>query len=66
MLLEVGELAEGLGALLALVWLLPAVDPLVYLQISSSNGGEAALVTPVESLTSVFRHVDIQCTGIST
>ena len=42
------------------------MDPLVYLQIFSCNGGEAALATPVESLASVFRHVDIQCTGIST
>ena len=42
------------------------MDPLVNLQISSCNGGEGALVTPVESLASVFRHVDIQCTGVIT
>ena len=43
------------------------MDPLVYLQRSSCNGGEAALVTPVESLASVLsRHVDIQGAGIST
>ena len=38
----------------------------MYLQSSSCNGGEGALVTPVESLASVFRHVDIQVAGIST
>mgnify|MGYP007045323415 CR=1 FL=1 len=42
------------------------MDPLVYLQSSSCNGGVAALATPVESLASVFRHVDIQVTGINT
>ena len=43
------------------------MDPLVSLQISSCNGGEAALVTPVESLASVLsRHVDIQVTGMDT
>ena len=42
------------------------MDPLVYLQSSSCNGGEAALATHVESLASVFRHVDIQCTGVIT
>ena len=51
---------------LTLVWLLSTVDPLVYLQSSSCNGGEAALITPVESLASVFRHVDIQCTRVNT
>ena len=33
---------------------------------SSCKRGEAALATPVESLTSVFRHVDIQVTGLNT
>ena len=42
------------------------MDPLVNLQSSSCNGGEAALVTPVESLASVCCHVDIQVTGLIT
>ena len=36
----------------------------MYLQSTGCNGGEAALATPVESLAGVFRHVDIQCTGV--
>ena len=48
------------------VWFLSAVDPVVYLQIFSCNGGEAALATHMESLARLFRLVDIQVAGIST
>ena len=45
MLLEVSELAEGLGALLALVWLHPAVDPHVHLEVGHLLEGLVALQT---------------------